>query len=222
MRNTIDNPTEDKILAPNIRFRDGFSSLEKNLRPVTKQLGVSAQKSKKALQLAYQMQEKFKHEIQQIGKDVLTTIETQKQNAVVIVGRPYNVYDAGLNLNVPLKLWEDYGINVIPMDFLPLENISVREVHDNMFWGYGRRILQAAKFVGQSKNLHVIYFTNFKCGPDSYIKHFVRKAVNSASLILQFDDHSNDAGIMTRCEAYLESKDLLRSQTSPVTEMVED
>ncbi len=59
------------------------------------------------------------------------------------------------------------------------------------------------------KNLHLVYFTNFKCGPDSYIKHFVRDAVGAPYLTLQFDDHGNDAGIMTRCEAYLESKGLL-------------
>ena len=59
-------------------------------------------------------------------------------------------------------------------------------------------------------NLHIIYITNFKCGPDSYIKHFAREASGKPFLILQFDGHQNDAGYMTRCEAYLDSKGFLR------------
>jgi len=59
------------------------------------------------------------------------------------------------------------------------------------------------------KDLHLIYITNFKCGPDSYIKHFVRDAVGAPYLTLQFDEHSNDAGALTRCEAFLQSKGIL-------------
>jgi len=52
--------------------------------------------------------------------------------------------------------------------------------------------------------------SNFKCGPDSYIKHFARDAAGAPLLVLQFDGHGNDAGYMTRCEAYLDSKGILR------------
>jgi len=58
--------------------------------------------------------------------------------------------------------------------------------------------------------LHMIYMTNFKCGPDSYIKHYVLEASGKPFLTLQFDEHQNDAGAMTRCEAYLDSKGFLR------------
>jgi len=38
-----------------------------------------------------------------------------------------------------------------------------------------------------------------------------------AALVLQFDGHSNDAGFITRCEAYLDSKGFLRCQPSGAT-----
>ena len=63
-------------------------------------------------------------------------------------------------------------------------------------------------------NLHLVYITNFKCGPDSYIKHFAREAAGAPLLVLQFDGHGNDAGYMTRCEAYLDSKGILRCYQS--------
>jgi predicted nucleotide-binding protein (sugar kinase/HSP70/actin superfamily) len=64
--------------------------------------------------------------------------------------------------------------------------------------------------VAEHPNLHIIYMTNFKCGPDSYVKHFVGPASPDPFLVLQFDEHTNDAGAMTRCEAYLDSKGFLR------------
>jgi predicted nucleotide-binding protein (sugar kinase/HSP70/actin superfamily) len=80
----------------------------------------------------------------------------------------------------------------------------------NMFWISGRKILEAARLVASYPNLHLVYITNFKCGPDSYIKHFTREAAGAPLLMLQFDGHGNDAGYMTRCEAYLDSKGILR------------
>ena len=79
-----------------------------------------------------------------------------------------------------------------------------------MFWNYGRRILAAARIVGENPRLHMIYFTNFKCGPDSFIKHFAPKACGKPYLTLQMDEHGADAGTMTRVEAYLDSKGFLR------------
>jgi predicted nucleotide-binding protein (sugar kinase/HSP70/actin superfamily) len=63
----------------------------------------------------------------------------------------------------------------------------------------------------------MIYITNFKCGPDSFIKHYAKDACGKPYLVLQFDEHSNDAGIMTRIEAYLDSKGLLKAKAGKTT-----
>lgn len=107
------------------------------------------------------------------------------------------------------KLASIYGINVIPMDFLDVNGISTDPVNPNMFWNYGKRIIQTAIWASDKPEFDLIYITNFKCGPDSYIKHYIRDALGRPFLALQFDGHSNDAGMMTRCEAYLDSKGFL-------------
>ena len=71
-------------------------------------------------------------------------------------------------------------------------------------------MLEAARLVASRSNLHIVYITNFKCGPDSYIKHFTRQVAEAPLLVLQFDGHGNDAGYLTRCEAFLDSKGILR------------
>jgi predicted nucleotide-binding protein (sugar kinase/HSP70/actin superfamily) len=114
-------------------------------------------------------------------------------------------------MDIPRKLRKFYGVNLIPLDFLPIAGIQLDDIVPNMFWNYGRKILQAARFTRDYESLHLIYMTNFKCGPDSYIKHYVREASGKPFLSLQFDEHQNDAGAMTRCEAYLDSKGFLRT-----------
>ena len=79
------------------------------------------------------------------------------------------------------------------------------------------RILAAARITRRQRNLHVVYISNFKCGPDSYIKSFMNEAAGKPGLVLQFDGHSNDAGFITRCEAYLDSKGFLRCSPSAAT-----
>jgi predicted nucleotide-binding protein (sugar kinase/HSP70/actin superfamily) len=134
----------------------------------------------------------------------------------VLVGRTYNIYDRSGNCDIPRKLRTIYGANVLPMDFLPLDLEDITDVNPNMYWNSGRRILAAARIARRYRNLHLLYISNFKCGPDSYIKSFLDEAAGRPSLVLQFDGHSNDAGFITRCEAYLDSKGFLRCQPSAI------
>ena len=126
-----------------------------------------------ALKEAYEAQAEFRGRLMLAGADALATLEEHDELGIVLVGRPYNIYDSGVNMDIPAKLRRYYGVNIIPLDFLPLWGKETREVTPNMFWNYGRKILQAAKVVAEHPNLHIIYMTNFKCGPDSYIKHYM-------------------------------------------------
>ncbi|MCI0512683.1 acyl-CoA dehydratase activase [candidate division KSB1 bacterium] len=196
----------ERFLAPTVRFREGQAAVEQVLWETFRKFGVRRPRHQLLVAQAYQAQSEFEAKLTGIGAEVLQQLAANQAPAVVLLGRPYNLYDMAINLNIPAKLRDYYGVNVIFIDFLPLAGIDVFEIHDSMFWNFGLKILQAAKFARHQPDLHLIYFTNFKCGPDSYVKHFVGDAVRSPYLVLQFDSHSNDAGIITRCEAYLHSK----------------
>jgi len=200
----------DRLVAPTIHFRRGRDYMKESLRDDLKKLGVSAKTVNAAVDKAYQAQAGYRSTLLEAGADAIAALQEHGEMGIVLIGRGYNMYDAGVNMDIPAKLRKYYGVNVIPLDFLPLWDTPTRDIVPNMFWNYGRRIIQAAKFVHEHDNLHMIYMTNFKCGPDSYVKHFVRKATPEPFLTLQFDEHTNDAGAMTRCEAYLDSKGFLR------------
>jgi predicted nucleotide-binding protein (sugar kinase/HSP70/actin superfamily) len=200
----------DRIVTPRVRFRLGADKLVDDLCEMGALLGADVRVVRRAVARASAAQDRFCTALEEAGRKALADLVAAGEQGIVIIGRPYNMYDKGINMDVPRKLRTYYGVNVIPMDFLPLAGIDMSAVVPNMYWNYGRKILQTAVFVGRHPELHIIYLTNFKCGPDSYIKHYVRAASGKPFLSLQFDEHQNDAGAMTRCEAYLDSKGFLR------------
>ncbi len=199
-----------RFWTPTVHFRQGRPYVTRELTAFFKALGHSRKQIARAVAEGFAAQDAFLGKVYAAGQKALDRIVETGEAAIVMVGRPYNIHDAGMNLSVGQKLRDYYGVNVIPQDFLNLDDYDVRDVNSSMYWDLGQKILSAAKLVSEYPNLHIIYITNFKCGPDSFIKHFVRKASGKPFLTLQFDSHANDAGMMTRCEAYLDSKGILR------------
>jgi predicted nucleotide-binding protein (sugar kinase/HSP70/actin superfamily) len=92
------------------------------------------------------------------------------------------------------------------MDSLTLDLEDISKDYPNMYWKYGQKILAAARLVARDKRLYALYITNFGCGPDSFISKFFPKEVGGKPyLMIDIDEHSADAGVMTRCEAFLDS-----------------
>ncbi len=206
---------EEMILCPTLHFREGQKKISDELFDYLKRpLNLKRTLHDKAVQRAYDAQHRFQQKLYELGRDAIRAIDDSGEMAVILVGRVYNVNDRSMNLNIPNKLREYYGINVIPMDMLDIHSIDITDINNNMYWNSGRKILQIAKFIKDRPHLHLIYITNFKCGPDSYIKHFVAEASGKPFLTLQLDGHANDAGVVTRCEAYLDSKGFFRSQNA--------
>jgi len=199
-----------RFLTPTLNFREGAAFITRQCQRYFKALGVRRRTVARAVEAGYRAQEEFNTRILAAGRKALATLDGCGAKGIVLTGRPYNIHDSGMNLSVGRKLRDQYGVNCIPMDFMDTRSVDIRDINDNMYWTLGRRILAVAKLLRDRPNLHIIHITNFKCGPDSFIKHFIRRASGRPFLSLQFDGHSNDAGIMTRCEAYLDSIGVLR------------
>ncbi len=206
----------EKYIAPLVSFREGRKIVKKQITEYMLRskpggiLKLTGPRVNRAVDAAFAAQDAFRETILKKGAEVLRQLAACGEPGIVMVGRPYNVYDAGMNLSVGRKLRDFYGVNCIPLDFLDTDSVDIRHINENMYWDLGRKVIAAARIVGEHPNLHILYITNFKCGPDSFIKHFIRTGSGKPFLSLQFDGHSNDAGMMTRCEAYLDSKGILR------------
>ncbi len=199
-----------KVLAPTLHFQLGRDHIKKTLAGMAQKLGVKRRVSDAAVDAAYATQRDFQSRLLAEGKRALEILRETGEPGIILVGRGYNIYDRSINCDIPRKMRRHYGANVIPIDFVVTGQEDISDLHNNMYWSSGQKILEAARLASREENLHVIYLSNFKCGPDSYIKYFARQAAGAPLLVLQFDGHGNDAGYMTRVEAYLDSKGILR------------
>ena len=120
---------------------------------------------------------------------------------IVVSGRPYNLYDDRLNLRLGQNLAK-LGIMALPMDFIDASAVDLTEF-PSIFWGLGAQILKTAKIAAENSNYFGLHLTNFGCGADSFIEHFYKSIMGDKPyLILELDEHSAAAGVMTRLEAY--------------------
>ena len=193
-----------KVEAPVIHFGDGPKVALRDLALFGRSVGKSKKQVEHAFNIASDVQDRFSRTCLNEGSDFLAGIKADER-VMVLIGRPYNSMDPGANLNVHKKL-SDLGVASIPIDMLPLDSVEVDEDLKDMYWGYGQKILRAAKIIRSHPNLYAIYITNFGCGPDSFITHFFKSIMEGKPFLqLEIDEHSGDAGIITRLEAFLDS-----------------
>ncbi len=204
------------FVRPPIYMGDEPKRLEKTLQKVAARFHRSKSANRLAFYRAWEAQQTFTDTLRQRGKQVLSRLSAQDR-ALVVVSRPYNGCDAGINLRIPQKL-RDMGALAIPLDMLPLEEVTLSQRWRGMYWAYGQKILAAAHYVKNDPRLFALYMSNFSCGPDSFIAHFFQKEMgNSPYLQIEIDEHSADAGVITRLEAFLDSLKNVRSPTVPST-----
>ena len=193
-----------KLLQPAIHLERGEKQLIKVMARVARELGIEKARLRAAVKAGLQAQAAFQEALRRRGEEVLASLPPDKKT-LVIVARSYNGCDSGANLEIPRKLRE-MGVLPIPMDLLPVDAAPLQGDWSNMYWRYGQKILAAAEIIANDPRLHSVYITNFGCGPDSFLTRFFRKRMGKKPyLLIEIDEHSADAGIITRIEAFLDS-----------------
>ncbi len=179
-------------------------TLVRELRPLKQALGARNRDLKRAINAGRAAQQRFYRRMQARGREALAALGPERQ-AVVLVGRPYNTSDPGLSQDLPFKI-RQLGVLPLPMDCLSLASVDISDRFDNMFWRSGQDILAAGRLIREHPHLHALYITNFGCGPDSFLLSFFRRVLGEKPFLeLELDDHTADAGVITRCEAFFDS-----------------
>jgi predicted CoA-substrate-specific enzyme activase len=207
----VDVDWPKRLVRPVLHFSRGRDRLSDDLLRMARGLGVSKSVARRAITEAFAAQDRFMGSLQARGCEVLSALKPD-DTALVMISRPYNGCDPGLNMNIPEKL-RDLGCLAIPMDMLPLDGVDISADHPHMYWKYGQKILAAARIISEDRRLYPVYITNFGCGPDSFIMKYVGAELKGKPcLVLEVDEHSADVGAITRCEAFLDSLKAVRGR----------
>ena len=202
---SIPEDQRDRLLSPTLNFRYYGKVVEKELYDYFgKRFSLSKKQIVEAMKKADTKQDRFEERVKERGRQVMASLPDDKE-ILVIIGRPYNTGDPALNLSMVEKLI-NLDVLPIPMDYLPLAEENITIDYNKMYWPNGQRILSAARIISRDKRLHGIYMGNFRCGPDSFLAHFVHEEMAGKPYMeIEIDEHGADAGMITRYEAFLDS-----------------
>ena len=194
-----------KVLKPILDFSLPGDEWMNALIETAIELGFSTGDARRALKEAELAQTKFIEVNNEIGARAVKNLNGRR--GFVVVSRSYNGSDPMVNTDLPAKLAKLGGV-VIPLDMLPMSMERASEGYSNMYWHYGQRILAGGIAIKENENLHAVYLSNFGCGPDSFIDHSFREIMGEKPyLAIEIDEHAADAGVITRCEAFLDALD---------------
>jgi predicted nucleotide-binding protein (sugar kinase/HSP70/actin superfamily) len=128
---------------------------------------------------------------------------------IAVVGHDYLVADSYINLNLIAKL-KNMNVNVLTPAMVPPRMVKkqLKKLYKPIFWSLSRKVVGAALYYFENKVEGVIHLTSFECGEDSMvgelIHHQSQQYPEVAYTEFVFDEHTGEAGINTRIEAFLD------------------
>jgi len=192
---------DDSLVSPTLCLKHPPDRIVAQLhRALGRRFGLSRRRIDRAFRDAWDTMGAFRRQQVGLGRRFLTTLQPSEP-WIAVSGRPYNLYDERLNLHLGRNLAK-VEIKAVPQDLLDTDDVDIDDF-PRMYWGLGAQILRTARLVADTPGAYGIHLTNFSCGADSFIEHFYRHVMKPRPyLILELDEHSAVAGMVTRLEAF--------------------
>lgn len=199
----------ERLLSPVLSLTDEASFTEGMISCIGA-LHTSEACIRAAYRTALATQRTFEAGLVERGRRLLA--EGGYRHVFAILGKPYNTFDAFLNLSLFERL-RRMGILAMPPQYL---NLDTSGIETDLPWRYSVDILRYATAVGP--DIHPVIISNFGCGPDAFtFKQLEPRLSDRAHLSLEFDEHRGEAGLMTRLEAFLDQLENADSKAVPKT-----
>jgi predicted nucleotide-binding protein (sugar kinase/HSP70/actin superfamily) len=197
-----------KIIAPTVNFKLGRTDYYKAVIELGELFTDNRSKIFKAYLGAMLAQRK--HEKSALAEFPSKAAGERKVNLQIgLAGHPYNIYDEYTSMHL-IKRLKDKGVNLVTAEMTPPKKIKkgTKILPKELFWTYEKEVLGAASHWLQKKLVDgIIYVIAFPCGPDSIIQVLLEgtaKRLGAPFLSLVLDEHSGEAGLVTRIEAFID------------------
>jgi len=219
IRNTVKGLP--KLIDTEINLRDPRSNAFSAAFEMGKHITRNRSKIKKAYYKAFERYEEHKGQLKKgiMASDIIDrkrniyVIKEKELLNIVLIGHPYNICDGYANMNIIKKI-RNNGANIITHEMIDDEviNKNCNTLPKKIFWNFGRKAIGSIMSFAESNDIDgVIYLMAFGCGIDSFIgdlaERIIRRKSNIPFITLTIDEHSGEAGMDTRIEAFI---DMLR------------
>jgi len=224
------------LLSLDVDMDNLYSSIFSSLVEVATKLSLNPVKIYSAFKEAVEYQKKFNKYIAQgllfdealelidarDGKKRALNIiksEQEKPLTIAVIGHTYIINDAYINFNLIKKL-KERNIRVLTSDKLTESEVkdSIKNIK-TPHWSLGSRVLGSGIYYSKDKKVDgIIYVTPFGCSSDALIKEYMDANIHNTKpvLTLTVDEHTSDAGMITRIEAFLDMIELRRDNEKTI------
>lgn len=221
-----------KLLTPALNQREKPSEFKWQLiRFAQESFGVSRLQAATALQAAHEAQRRFTECLTNGRKtmDLLpaSRIDQPRKKAqhrgkrqpkrIGLLGHPYNIYDGFITQNLAVRL-EEMGTELVVPEMTPHETLmnAASDLPKDLYWTYEKEIMGAVYHWTKNQMVDgIIYVLAFACGPDSMVQVLIEHEARQhrvPMISLTIDEHSGEAGLVTRIEAFV---DMLMRKKKP-------
>lgn len=133
---------------------------------------------------------------------------------IALVGHIYNIEDDFVNMNLRNKL-DKMNVGVITEEAID-EDLIDKEIvtlFKKPFWYFARKSYGFASYISKMGKVDgIIYISSFACGIDSVVIELVKEKIgNFPFMVLKIDEHTGEAGLDTRIEAFVDMLERRRS-----------
>ncbi|MFX0031674.1 MAG: acyl-CoA dehydratase activase-related protein [Promethearchaeota archaeon] len=158
------------------------------------------------------------HALRLVQRDIQFKVPKKKHTGDIrflLLGHAYNIFDTFINLDFQKKL-QDQGVEILTIENLPefifKEPVIVNPRGGKLrnYWRHEEEIMQSIRYFlreGRDEIDGVIFLISFACGPDSLISELIMrdmKVIGLPFLEITMDEHSGEAGMLTRIESFVE------------------
>lgn len=136
-----------------------------------------------------------------------------RDKKVVLLGHTYLLSDSYINMNIVRKI-HDLGYSVITPDMVPERKIrrALQVLPKASFWTISNEIMGTAFAFLKEQDPEVqgfVHLVSFECGPDSLVGEVIERYIKRENrslpyLRLEIDEHTGEAGLVTRLEAFVD------------------
>jgi len=142
---------------------------------------------------------------------MITNIDKKEQGVlnIAVIGHEYILYDKFLSMNLLEKLAK-LKVSVFTIEMVNQKTINkeVSIIPKKIFWNFAKNAIGAAFYYNKMGEISgFINISSFGCGPDSIsnsmtVHHLKNTQITKPILNLTIDEHTGEAGINTRIEAF--------------------
>ncbi len=146
---------------------------------------------------------------QELKTGTFNDILTPPQASIALIGHPYILYDDHVNHRLIPRL-QKYDINILTPEIVKPEILdeNTARLVGSAYWTYEHEVVGAGGYYLNNQVNGIIGIMAFGCGPDSLMMDVVRRQAarlqSTPFMCLTLEEHTAEAGIITRLEAFLD------------------